>query len=56
MNFHFSLGIWYYLIIIGGKVHSIEVNYDEGGKTEMSGGVQCCVLPAGNFYSIRKSI
>ena len=36
---------------VGAKVHSIEVNYNEGGKTELSGGCSCCILPAGRPIS-----
>ncbi|KAJ1652598.1 hypothetical protein IWQ61_007106 [Dispira simplex] len=35
----------------GAKIHSIEVNPNEGGLTRMSGGVSCCTLPAGYLGS-----
>ncbi|KAJ1926274.1 hypothetical protein IWQ60_003930 [Tieghemiomyces parasiticus] len=35
----------------GAKIHSIEVNPNEGGLTKMSGGISCCTLPAGYLGS-----
>lgn len=35
----------------GAKIKGIKVNPDEGGVTHMTGGIQCCVLPAGYLGS-----
>ncbi|KAJ1985498.1 hypothetical protein H4R33_004000 [Dimargaris cristalligena] len=35
----------------GAKIHSIEVNPNEGGLTKMTGGISCCTLPAGYLGS-----
>ncbi|KAI8871693.1 hypothetical protein GQ42DRAFT_154254 [Ramicandelaber brevisporus] len=38
-------------VITGAKIHSITIEPDEGGLTQMTGGNPCCTIPAGYLGS-----